>query len=146
MQGHAGHGHPTTLQGPFYVVLEASSSDARSNAARLDAFLTAARAGGSGGVLGGSGDTEERREAAAHIWSVRKNLSEGLRLTGGGSPLDLKSLDTGLEKLDFVQPLCISAVLQYHGGVACLTNTAAGLQTVCSSTTSASRQGRCMRW
>ena len=72
------------LQGPFYVILEASSSDAQSNGARLEAFLTAARAAGSGGVLGGSGSSEERQAAAAHIWSVRKNLSEGLRLTGGG--------------------------------------------------------------
>ena len=87
VQGHAGHGHLTALQGPFYVILEASSSDARSNAARLDAFLTAARAAGSGGVLGGSGSDEERQQAAAHIWSIRKNLSEGLRLTGGGAPL-----------------------------------------------------------
>lgn len=73
-------------QGPFYVILEASSSDRRSNAARMEAFLTAARSSGSensGGVLGGSGSGAEREAAAQHIWSVRKNLSEGLRLSGG---------------------------------------------------------------
>ena len=86
VQSCAGHRNPSPLQGPFYVILEASSSDVRSNAARLDAFLTAVRAAGTGGVLGGSGSVEERQQAAAHIWSVRKNLSEGLRLTGGGAP------------------------------------------------------------
>lgn len=75
---------PTVLvQSPFYIVLEASSSDPQSNAARLEAFLAAARSSGSGGVLGGSGSNAQREAAAAHIWSVRKNLSEGLRLTGG---------------------------------------------------------------
>ena len=55
----------------------------RSNAARLQALLAAIRGSGGGGVLGGSGSKEERAAAAAHIWRVRKNLSEGLRLTGG---------------------------------------------------------------
>jgi hypothetical protein len=73
-------------QGPFYVILETSSSDRRSNAARLEAFLRAAGTAGSSGILGGSGSDKERQAAAAHIWSVRKNLSEGLRLTGGGMP------------------------------------------------------------
>jgi hypothetical protein len=87
--------HTQLPQGPFYVILETSSSDARSNAARLDAFLTAARAAGSGGVLGGSGSDEVRQQAAAHIWSVRKNLSEGLRLTGGGALLGLICIAIG---------------------------------------------------
>jgi hypothetical protein len=120
VEGYANHGHPSPPQGPFYVILEASSSDARSNAARLDAFLTAARAAGSGGVLGGSGDAAKRQQAAAHIWSVRKNLSEGLRLTGGGAPLGrhLMSQSTG--------PIFLSA---------CVTEAAVGPQIVCSSTT-----------
>jgi hypothetical protein len=70
-------------QGPFYVILEASSSDEQSNAGRVNAFLKATCPAVGGGVLGGSGSNDERQAAAAHIWSVRKNLSEGLRLTGG---------------------------------------------------------------
>lgn len=69
------------MQGPFYVILEAASSDAAANARRLEAFLHTIRSGG--GVLGGRGEEAERAAAAAHIWKVRKNLSEGLRLTGG---------------------------------------------------------------
>lgn len=74
------------MQGPFYIILEAASSDGTSNARRLEAFLQTVHgdsSGGGGGVLGGSGHEAQRAEAAAHIWKVRKNLSEGLRLTGG---------------------------------------------------------------